>query len=99
LYVGEGVDHAGDPPSVANQPTPLEKGPDTLGSYFLPVGPHSTNCSYSLLGFAFRALIWWNLNTLAKAVGGTWFLIGLVYLGLTTRGFRSGPKMIDFSES
>ncbi len=51
-----------------------------------------------LLGFGFCALIWWNLNALAKAVGGIWFLIGFVYLVLATRGFRKGPKMIDFSE-
>ena len=52
-----------------------------------------------LLGFGFCALIWWNLNLLAKVVGGIWFLVGFVYLGLSTRGFRRGPKMIDFTES
>jgi putrescine importer len=50
-------------------------------------------------GFAFCGLIWWNLNTLAKVVGGIWFLIGLIYVGITTRGFRRAPAMIDFSES
>jgi hypothetical protein len=50
-------------------------------------------------GFVFCGLIWWNLNTLAKVVGGIWFLIGLAYLGITTRGFRQAPAMIDFSES
>ncbi len=45
-----------------------------------------------LLGFAFCALIWWNLNTLAKLVGGIWFLVGFVYLGLSTRGFRRQPE-------
>ena len=52
-----------------------------------------------LIGFAFCALIWWNLNILAKIVGGLWFGIGLAYIGVTTKGFRSEPKMIDFSES
>jgi putrescine importer len=52
-----------------------------------------------LLGFGFCALIWWNLNSLAKIVGGIWFLIGITYLGVTTRGFLKSPKMIDFSES
>jgi putrescine importer len=52
-----------------------------------------------LLGFGFCALIWWNLNTLAKTVGGIWFLIGLTYLGVSTRGFLKAPKMIDFKES
>jgi len=50
-------------------------------------------------GFIFCGLIWWNLNTLAKVVGGIWFLIGLIYVGITTRGFRRAPAMIDFSES
>ena len=52
-----------------------------------------------LAGFAFCALIWWNLNILAKIVGGMWFAIGLAYILVSTRGFRLTPKMIDFSES
>ena len=52
-----------------------------------------------LAGFAFCALIWWNLNTLAKTVGGLWFAIGIVYIAVATRGFRLTPKLIDFSES
>jgi hypothetical protein len=51
------------------------------------------------LGFGFCALIWWSLNTLAKTVGGIWFLIGLTYLGVTTRCFLEAPKMIDFKKS
>ena len=52
-----------------------------------------------LIGFAFCASIWWNLNGIAKMVGGIWFLVGLIYLAATTRCFRNTPKMIDFSES
>jgi amino acid transporter len=52
-----------------------------------------------LIGFAFCASIWWNLNPLAKTVGGLWFALGLAYLAATTRGFRQQPKTIDFSES
>ena len=52
-----------------------------------------------LIGFAFCGLIWWNLNGLAKTVGGIWFVLGLVYVGIRTRGFRAAPVMIDFSES
>jgi amino acid transporter len=52
-----------------------------------------------LLGFAFCALIWLNLNIIAKVAGGIWFVIGLSYLCISTRGFTRSPKMIDFSES
>ena len=52
-----------------------------------------------LIGFVFCALIWWNLNTLAKTIGGIWFAIGLIYLAVTTRAFSRSPAMIDFSES
>lgn len=52
-----------------------------------------------LAGYVFCTLIWWNLNTLAKVVGGIWFLIGLAYVAINTRGFRTAPAMIDFSES
>jgi amino acid transporter len=51
-----------------------------------------------LVGFAFCASIWWNLNVLAKAIGGIWFVIGAAYLAATTSGFRKAPKMIDFTE-
>lgn len=52
-----------------------------------------------LIGFAFCASIWWNLNSLAKFVGGVWFVIGFVYLAATTRMLTRAPKMIDFSDS
>jgi len=52
-----------------------------------------------LVGFIFCGVIWWNLNWLAKTVGGIWFLAGILYVGIKTRGFRAAPVMIDFSES
>jgi putrescine importer len=52
-----------------------------------------------LAGFAFCALIWWNLNSLAKTVGGIWFVIGIAYVGYKTNWFRAAPVMIDFSDS
>jgi len=52
-----------------------------------------------LLGFAFCALIWFNLNVIAKTVGGIWFAIGIIYVGYKTNWFRSKPVMIDFSDS
>jgi putrescine importer len=52
-----------------------------------------------LMGFAFCGLIWWNLNNLAKTVGGIWFAVGIIYVGFKTNWFRSAPVMIDFRES
>jgi amino acid transporter len=52
-----------------------------------------------LTGFIFCAVIWWNLNPLAKTAGGIWFVIGVIYLAITTKGFRARPAIIDFSES
>lgn len=51
------------------------------------------------IGFLFCSLIWWNLNSLAKTIGGIWFAIGVLYLAITTRGFRRAPAMIDFKDS
>src|SRR5205085_12326841 len=41
-----------------------------------------------LVGFGFCALIWWNLNVIAKTVGGIWFAIGVAYVAVATRGVR-----------
>jgi amino acid transporter len=52
-----------------------------------------------LLGFLFCLGIWLGLSPLSKKLGGAWFLIGIAYLLIQTRGLRSKPAMIDFSES
>lgn len=52
-----------------------------------------------LVGFLFCGLIWWNLNMIAKTVGGIWFALGLLYVGYKTNWFRSAPVMIDFRET
>lgn len=52
-----------------------------------------------LIGFIFCAMIWWNLNIIAKTVGGIWFAIGIGYIVYSTKGFRLKPRMIDFSET
>jgi amino acid transporter len=51
------------------------------------------------VGFLFCSLIWWNLNSLAKTIGGLWFVVGVLYLASTTGGFRRAPAMIDFKDS
>ena len=50
------------------------------------------------IGFIFCTVIWWNLNPLAKTLGGIWFVIGAVYLASKTKFFRETPAIIDFSE-
>jgi amino acid transporter len=50
-------------------------------------------------GFVFCFLIWLNLNHVAKTVGFIWFVIGVIYVAVKTRGFRTAPVMIDFSDS
>ena len=52
-----------------------------------------------LLGFLFCAAIWASLPIRAMKIGGVGFLIGFVYSAVQTRGFRTQPVMIDFSES
>jgi len=52
-----------------------------------------------LIGFVVCAYIWWNLNILAKTVGGIWFAIGILYVGYKTNWFRSAPVMIDFRDN
>jgi putrescine importer len=52
-----------------------------------------------LSGFVFCLWIWLGLRMPAKIVGGIWFMGGLVYCAIKTRGFRERPIMIDFSES
>lgn len=51
------------------------------------------------LGFIFCLVIWWGLAAPAKIAGGIWFAVGLTHSAIRTRGFRTRPAMIDFSES
>lgn len=50
------------------------------------------------LGFLFCFSIWISLPTPAKIAGGIWFLIGFIYLIVTTRGLRQKPLMMDFKD-
>lgn len=52
-----------------------------------------------LIGFFVCSYFWWNLNSLAKIVGGLWFAVGILYVGYKTNWFRSAPIMIDFSDN
>ena len=76
----------------------------TVREYFFRVQPgRRRNWLSDLLvpglGFLFCLGIWVSLPRPAKLVGGAWFLLGLIYAAVKTRGFRTRPVMIDFSEA
>jgi amino acid transporter len=49
-------------------------------------------------GFIVCFLIWIALPTPAKVIGGIWFIIGLVYLIIKTRGLKQKPIVLDFKD-
>jgi putrescine importer len=53
----------------------------------------------SALGFLFCLAIWVSLPAPAKIGGGFWFLAGIVYYAVRTRGFRLRPAFVYFGES
>jgi putrescine importer len=46
------------------------------------------------LGFVFCLVIWLNLSSSAKVLGGLWFLAGILFNAVKTRGFRSAPSAV-----
>jgi hypothetical protein len=46
-------------------------------------------------GFLFCTAIWWGLAAPAKIAGGIWFLVGVLVLGMRTRGFREELTLPD----
>jgi amino acid transporter len=51
-----------------------------------------------LLGFLFCLAIWASLPRPAKWIGGGWLLAGILYLAVTTQGFRQSPRMVRWEE-
>jgi putrescine importer len=54
---------------------------------FLPAG----------FGFLFCLIIWLNLPLKTFLIGGSWMMVGIIYLAVRTKGFRESTAMIDFS--
>jgi amino acid transporter len=50
------------------------------------------------LGAAVCIYVWMSLSTNAKLVGFLWMGVGLLYLGLLTRGFSARPKPLTFEQ-
>jgi putrescine importer len=46
-------------------------------------------------GLLFCTAIWWGLAAPAKIAGGIWFLVGVLVLGMRTRGFREELTLPD----
>jgi len=53
-----------------------------------------SNFAPPLLGFCICALLWWNVSTKARIIGGIFMMIGIAYGAWKTRGFRG--NLIDF---
>jgi amino acid transporter len=52
-----------------------------------------------LAGFVFCLAIWLSLATPAKIAGAAWFVVGISYDAIITRGFPVKPVPMDFRES
>ena len=48
-------------------------------------------------GFLICLIIWLNLPAMTFIIGGSWMLIGVLYLAIRTNGFRKSAIVIDFS--
>ena len=53
---------------------------------FLPAG----------IGFLFCLIIWLNLPLKTFIIGGSWMMAGIIYLAISTKGFRKSTAMIEF---
>lgn len=65
--------------------------------YFIPQSTHKrrllTDGILPLLGLLFCLAIWLSLPVHAKILGGAWFVFGLTYDGIKTKGFTTTPAM------
>ena len=48
-----------------------------------------------LVGFLFCLTIWLNLPLKTFIIGGSWMIIGIIYLAFQTNGFRKRPRMLE----
>lgn len=69
--------------------------------YFAPEPGHRpsvvADAIFPAIGFLFCLSIWISLPSHAKILGGAWFVLGIVYDAIQTRGFRESPAMYDLS--
>lgn len=51
-----------------------------------------------LVGFALTVWLWTSLSQITFIVGLSWVALGVIYLAISTRGFRRKPPTMSFSE-
>jgi putrescine importer len=57
-----------------------------------------TDLLVPLAGFLFCFWIWIKLPNSSIITGGIWLLIGIVYLAISTKGFKIKPAELDFKD-
>lgn len=50
------------------------------------------------IGFIFCLVIWLNLPLKTFIVGGSWMMVGIIYLAIRSKGFRKETAVIDFTQ-
>jgi putrescine importer len=49
-------------------------------------------------GFLFCLIIWLNLPLKTFIVGGSWMMVGIIYLAIRSKGFRKETVIVDFTQ-
>jgi hypothetical protein len=49
------------------------------------------------IGFVICLIIWLNLPLKTFIIGGSWMLVGVIYLAIRTKGFKKPTVMMDFT--
>ena len=50
------------------------------------------------IGFVVSLIVWLNLPFKTFIIGGSWILVGIIYLAIRTKGFRKTTVMMDFTQ-
>lgn len=50
------------------------------------------------IGFVVSLIIWLNLPLKTFIIGGSWMLVGIIYLAIRTKSFRKATVMMDFTQ-
>jgi len=75
----------------------------SINEYYLKSNDKSWNSFLKnllppIIGFIVSLIIWLNLPFKTFVIGGSWLIVGIVYLAIRIKGFKKPMVMIDFSE-